>query len=120
MRLRRDESRGNATVAMLTVIGLVAMATAVALAVAVAIQTRHRAVAAADAAALAVAADALAGPSSACTRGSELAARNGARLVSCVIADAIAEVTVQVSPPGVLAGFGPVVERARAGPASVR
>jgi secretion/DNA translocation related TadE-like protein len=113
-----DCSRGNATVTMLIVIGLVAAATAVALAVAVATQTRHRAVAAADAAALATAVDVLHGATSACAHGSELAARNGGHLVSCVVADAIADVTVQVTPPGVLAAFGPVTARARAGPAS--
>jgi secretion/DNA translocation related TadE-like protein len=114
----RGRTEGNATVVMLTAICLVALATGLALAIGIATQTRHRAVAAADAAALAAAADAVDGAPSACAQGIELAARNGARLISCVVADAIAEVTVQMSAPGVLARFGPVVARARAGPAS--
>jgi secretion/DNA translocation related TadE-like protein len=113
-----DGSSGYGTVVMMTVICLVAVATVVALAVGVATQTRHRAIAAADAAALAAAANTLDGPATACARGSELATRNGGQLVSCVVVDAIAEVTVKVTPPGVLARFGPVVARARAGPAS--
>jgi secretion/DNA translocation related TadE-like protein len=114
---RRDES-GSATIVMLTGIGVVAMATALALAIGVATQTRHRAGAAADAAALAAAAAALDGGSQACARGGELAERDGAQLVSCVVANGIADVTVSVKPPGLLASFGPTTARARAGPAS--
>ena len=106
-----------ATIAMPTVIGLVAAVTAVALAVGVATETRHRAQGAADAAALAAASDAIGGPAAACELGRRLAERNDGRLVSCVVRDAIADVTVQITPPGVLAAFGPVVARARAGPA---
>ena len=113
-----DAAEGSATILMLTGIGLVAVVTAVVLAVGVATQVRHRAGAAADAAALAAASSALQGGSAACARGGELAARNGAKLVSCELTDGIADVTVSIDAPGPLAMFGSVTARARAGPAS--
>jgi secretion/DNA translocation related TadE-like protein len=119
--MRRDpasSTRGSATVLMLAAIGMVLALTAVVFAVSVAEQVRHRAGAAADAAALAAAASALDGDSAACDRGADLATRNGAKVVSCSIADGISDVTVSITPPGLLAGFGPVTARARAGPAS--
>jgi secretion/DNA translocation related TadE-like protein len=117
-RDRGRGSRGSATVAMMAAIGLIAVATMVALALGFATATRHQAVAAADAAALAAAAAAIDGPASACARGRDLASRNGGQLVGCIVVDAIADVKIEVRPPGVLAVFGPVVARARAGPAS--
>jgi secretion/DNA translocation related TadE-like protein len=113
-----DAERGSATVLTLAGFGLVVALTVVVLAVGVASQVRHRAGAAADAAALAAAASALDGGSAACARGADLAALNGARLVSCVVGDGIADVTVSVEPPGMLAVFGLAKARARAGPAS--
>ncbi|HVU60280.1 MAG TPA: Rv3654c family TadE-like protein [Mycobacteriales bacterium] len=114
-----DATRGSATVLMLAGIGLVLVLTGVVVMVGVADQVRHRAGAAADAAALAAAASALDGENAACDRGADLAARNGATLVSCSITDGISDVTVAMTAPGVLAGLGPVRARARAGPASV-
>lgn len=115
----RKASEGSATVAMLTGIGLVVAATGVVVALGVGAETRHHAQGAADAAALAAAADALVGPAGACERARELAAANGARLEGCSLTNAIADVQVSVDLPGALRPLGPVVARARAGPASV-
>jgi secretion/DNA translocation related TadE-like protein len=117
-RFHEAATRGSATIVMMTGIGVVAMATALALAMGLATQTRHRAGAAADAAALAAASSAIDGPLVACARALELAARNGALLVGCLVVDGIADVTVAVEPPRLLAAFGPTTARARAGPAS--
>lgn len=111
-------SRGSATITMLAGIGVLALITVVALAVGLASQTRHRAEAAADAAALAAATAAVEGAPAACDRGRELAERNGGELIRCVMTDGISDVTVSVSPPGLLARFGVATARARAGPAS--
>lgn len=119
MRPRDDDaSRGSATVLMLAGMGVVLAFTGVVLMISVAEQVRHRAGYAADAAALAAAASALDGDSAACGRGADLAALNGAKLVSCSVRDGISDVTVSVEPPGVLAQFGLVQARARAGPVS--
>ena len=115
----RRASEGNATIAMLAGIGVVVLATGLSLALGLGTEGRHRAQSAAIAAALAAAADALAGPAGACERGRQLALANGARLQSCAVADAIADVTVAIDLPGALRALGPVTARARAGPASV-
>ncbi|HVS67194.1 MAG TPA: Rv3654c family TadE-like protein [Mycobacteriales bacterium] len=115
----REASEGSATVAMLAGIVFVVAATAVALALGLGLDVRHRAQGAADAAALAAAADSLAGSAGACERAREIAAANGARLRSCSVVDAIADLTVSIELPGVLRAIGPVMARARAGPASV-
>lgn len=120
MTRRFEGDKGMATVVVMTVIGLLAGAAALGLAIGIAVETRHRVQAAADAAALAAAGDAISGSAAACNRGADLARRNGAHLTSCLIHDAIADVRVEARPPGTLAIFGPVVARARAGPASAR
>jgi secretion/DNA translocation related TadE-like protein len=104
---------------MLAGIGVVVAATVVALALGVGLEVRHRAQGAADAAALAAAADSLAGPAGACERAREIAAANRARVRSCSVTDAIADLTVSVELPGALRPIGPVTARARAGPASI-
>ncbi|MGN6475217.1 MAG: Rv3654c family TadE-like protein [Mycobacteriales bacterium] len=114
-----EPSQGSATIAMLTGIGLVVAATGVVIALGVGADMRHRAQGAADAAALAAAADALVGQAGACERARELATANGARLEGCSLTNAVAEVRVSVELPGALRRLGPVVARARAGPASV-
>jgi secretion/DNA translocation related TadE-like protein len=113
----RPGERGSATITTLAGIGVVAFATAVALAVGVLTQVRHRADAAADAAALAAAASAIQGAPDACERGRELANRNGAQLIRCTVVNGIADVTVTMRAPSVLAAFGRATARARAGPA---
>ena len=112
-----ENARGSATILMVSVIGLIVTVAMVAVAIGVATETRHRAVAAADAAALAAAADVIDGPGAACARGRSLAVANGGRLVSCLVTGSIVEVKVATDPPGLLARFGAVVARARAGPA---
>jgi secretion/DNA translocation related TadE-like protein len=104
---------------MLAAIGVVVVATLLALVLAVGTEVRHRAQAAADAAALAAAADAIAGEAGACERARELAVANGAQLRTCSLADSISDLTVSIELGGMLRPFGPVVARARAGPASI-
>lgn len=79
--------------------------------------TRHRAEAAADLGALAAAAYALDGSAAACDRAWRVADRMGVRLSRCALDgwDAVVEVTA--TPPGLIARFGTVSARARAGPA---
>jgi secretion/DNA translocation related TadE-like protein len=100
-------------------IALVVAATVVAFGYAVATLERHRAAAAADASALAAALDAVRGPGVACSDAAALARRNDASVSRCELAGSVAEVTVSVRLPGVLAGFGPAIGVARAGPASL-
>lgn len=121
MNARKADLRdaGFATVWVVAAMALVVAATAVALGYAVATFERHRAAAAADASALAVALDAVRGPGSACSAGAALARRNGASVTRCELAGSVAEVAVAVRLPGVLAGFGPAIGVARAGPASL-
>lgn len=115
----RGASEGSATITMLAAIGVVVIATGVALALCLGTEIRHRAQAAADAAALAAAADAIAGDAGACERARQLAGANGAQLRTCSVVDSISDLSVSIELPGVLRPLGPVIARARAGPASV-
>jgi len=113
---RRDQD-GAATVFVLAVAGAVLAAGGVGSAVGEAVLLRHRAGVAADAAALAAALRATAGGEHACERAAELARRDGARLVACIVRGPIAEVSVTVSADGWLAWLPPIRLNARAGPA---
>jgi secretion/DNA translocation related TadE-like protein len=115
----RRASDGSATIATLGGVSVIVVGTVVAVALGFGTEVRHRAQAAADAAALAAAADAIAGQAAACERARQFADRNGARLQSCAVHDAIADLTVGIDLPGMLRPLGPVVARARAGPASI-
>ncbi|HEX3823721.1 MAG TPA: Rv3654c family TadE-like protein [Mycobacteriales bacterium] len=113
------EDSGFATVWVVAAIALVVAATAVAGGYSVATLERHRAAAAADASALMVALDAVRGPGLACSDAALLARRNGASVTDCVLQGSVAQVAVRVQLPGLLAGFGPAIGVARAGPASL-
>lgn len=113
----RRGSDGSATVWSLIVVLVVWAAAAVASLEVAAVQTRHRAAAAADAAALAAAADGGLDPVSACAAARTAADRVGGRVRSCTMTGPYAVVAVAVSPPAPLTWAGPVVARARAGPA---
>lgn len=112
-----SEDEGSATP---VVLGLCAVLSAVAVlltalgSVAVA---RHRAAAAADLAALAAASAVLEGAPEACARAQVVAIAQGARLASCALTGAVADVVVEVGPPGRLGALGTARVRARAGPA---
>ncbi|MEU6365404.1 Rv3654c family TadE-like protein [Streptomyces sp. NPDC046931] len=108
--LRPD--RGSATVWVVCLIGAFCAVFAVLLAQGQAVLARHRAAAAADLAALAAADHWMEGGEAACARAGQVAVAQGDRLVRCVVAGEISDVTVaSVSGP-----FTAEV-RARAGPA---
>jgi secretion/DNA translocation related TadE-like protein len=110
----RDE-RGAATVfavACLAVLLLVGSALGV---VAAMVRAHRTAQSAADLAALA-AASALARGRDPCASGADVAAANGAELVSCEMRDRDAMVTVEVAGPRWLGQTGDLTAQARAGP----
>lgn len=79
---------------------------------------RHRAAGVADLAALAAAERALSGAGPACQAAAQVATAGGARLRSCAVTGDVAEVVVEIRPPGPLGSFGVAAARARAGPAT--
>jgi secretion/DNA translocation related TadE-like protein len=103
--------RGSATVWAAIATTTMCAVFAVVLGLGQAVVARHRAGAAADLAALAAADHALRGPAEACGRAIEVAAAQGAEVVSCALGGEVADVKVRVS-------FGPYAPtvRARAGP----
>jgi secretion/DNA translocation related TadE-like protein len=101
---------------VVTAVALVGAATAVALSYGAAVVDRHRAAAAADAVALDVALKAIEGPAMACREAALLGRLDGARVSRCDLQGTIADVSVSVRLPGLLARFGSAVGRARAGP----
>lgn len=113
---RGDRGAGAALVLAVTALLLLVAATAATL-VAVAV-ARQRAAAVADLAALAAAAHALDGPVAACVWAGRTSAADGGRLLTCVLDGDVADVTVEVRPPGPLGRLGAATSRARAGPAS--
>ncbi len=111
------EDEGAATP---VVLGLCAVLSAVAVlltALASVAVARHRAAAAADLAALAAAGAVLEGEPAACARAGQVASAQGGRLVSCALTGELADVVVEVRPPGRLGELGTARVRARAGPA---
>ncbi|MGW5254120.1 Rv3654c family TadE-like protein [Streptomyces sp. NPDC004012] len=104
--------RGSATVWAVCLTGALCAVFGVLLAQGEAVLVRHRAAAAADLAALAAADHWTEGDEAACTRAGRVAGTQGGRLVRCVVAGEVSDVTVaSVSGP-----FTAEV-RARAGPA---
>jgi len=79
--------------------------------------TRHRAEAAGDLAALAAAANAASGAERACAVARRVTDRMTVGLVACELRGWQAIVSVEATPPGVLARFGTARATARAGPA---
>lgn len=116
---RADEGSGT-VLAVLLVAALLAV-TAAGLVLGAAVMASHRARLAADVAALAAASAAQRGQGqgAACGGAAQVAAANGARLLSCVLAGA--DVDLSVAVPAGLAGSltgADAVARARAGPAT--
>lgn len=110
----RDE-RGTATVAVLSLIGVVLLVAAAAAAVLGAAVAHRQAQAAADLAALSGAAAAEQGDD-ACGAAADVARANGGDLADCHLEGDDVLVSVTVDVPGGLAVLGEVRARARAGP----
>jgi secretion/DNA translocation related TadE-like protein len=109
--------RGSATVWVLALAGVLALAALAALLVSGAVVARHRAGAAADLAALTAAGAAVAGEADPCAAATRIAGANGAHLRRCsvdagAVAEVVTEVDVRLGPLGVRQATG----RARAGP----
>lgn len=117
MRSGRSQA-GSATVWALIVVLLIWVAAAVAVIETLVIQTRHQADAVADAAALAAASEGGLDPVAACGAARDVSAAHRARLVTCLVAGPAVTVEVSLPPPRALGWAGPVVARARAGPAN--
>lgn len=113
-RLRGDG--GVATVLVLSLALVLALVGGLAASLAAVAVARQRSAAVADLAALAGAARAVDGPAAACARAEQLAADNGATLLSCRLVGSVAEVVAQVRPAGPLGRLGAASARARAGP----
>lgn len=112
----RHGDRGSATLwAAGALCAVLVLATAV-IALGAAAITRHRAVAAADLAALAAAAYGADGSEQACDRARWVTDNMRVELVSCRFDGWDVLVEVSAPPPDLLAGFGAVSARARAGP----
>nr|BFD92081.1 hypothetical protein KitaXyl93_34410 [Kitasatospora sp. Xyl93] len=116
----RGPDAGSATVWLVALAMLGTAVFAATIAVGSAVAARHRAESAADLAALAAADRLLLDPDGGCARAAELAAVQGAGLVSCAVdrsADAV-EVVAEVGVRGLPARLpvGPARARARAGP----
>ncbi len=115
----RSGSDGSATVWALIVVLVTWTATAIGVLEVAAVQQRHRAGAAADAAALAAAGEGGLDPVVACAAARAAAAQVGGRLRSCAMSGPYAVVAVAVPSPDPIEWLGPVVARARAGPAGL-
>lgn len=117
----RRRGRGDAGVAgvlVLALAGVLMLAGAVSASLAAVAVARQRAASAADLSALAAAEQALLGQRAACARAGRVAQAVGARLRTCTLTGSIAEVEVQVRPPGRIGQLGQASARARAGPGS--
>ncbi|MEU9338388.1 Rv3654c family TadE-like protein [Streptomyces sp. NPDC048290] len=103
--------RGSATVLSLAVVAVLCVVFGTVLALGQAVVVRHRAAGGADLAALAAAEYWAQGPTAACARAEEAARAHGVRLVRCVVAGQVSDVTAA-------SGRGPFETevRARAGP----
>ena len=117
--MRRGD-RGAGAVLVLGLAALLALVSATAAALVAVAVARQRAAAVADLAALAAAQHALRGPGSACGWADRVATADAARLVGCALTGDVAEVTVEVRPPGPLGRLGTATSRARAGPSGAR
>lgn len=110
--------RGAGAVLVLGMAALLALLSSTAAALIAVAVARQRAATVADLAALAAAQHALEGSASACGWAGHTTAADAGRLVSCRLDGDVAEVTVEVRPPGPLGRIGAATSRARAGPAS--
>jgi secretion/DNA translocation related TadE-like protein len=115
MRRLRGEGGAGAVLVLCTA-ALLALVGATAASLAAVAVARQRAAAVADLAALSVAQHALEGPSRACGWALRTAAADGGRIRSCVLVGDVAEVVVEVRPPGWIGRIGSASSRARAGP----
>ncbi|MET8826597.1 Rv3654c family TadE-like protein [Streptomyces sp. NPDC004610] len=105
--------RGSATVVSLAVVAVLCVVFGTVLALGQAVVVRHRAAAGADLAALAAAEYWARGSTAACARGREAARAHGVRLVRCVVAGEVSDVTAASG-----RGLFEAEVRARAGPAT--
>jgi secretion/DNA translocation related TadE-like protein len=112
----RDDE-GSATVLAAAAVGVLVLLLGLGLQLGAAVLARHRAEAAADLAALAAARELVMGLDVACARGGEIAAAQGARMVSCTASGWSVTFVVVVSCRCVPSVSSDAVGRARAGPA---
>lgn len=115
--MTRDD-RGAGAVLVLGLAALLALVAATAAALTAVGVARQRAAAVADLAALAAAQHALDGPAVACGWAGRTTAVDAGRLLRCRLDGDVAEVWVEIRPPGPLGRLGTATSRARAGPAS--
>lgn len=115
--MTRDD-RGAGAVLVLGMAALLTLVAATAAALIAVAVARQRAASVADLAALAAAQHALEGPAAACGWAGRTSAADAGRLLGCRLDGDVAEVTVEVRPPGPLGRIGAATSRARAGPAS--
>jgi secretion/DNA translocation related TadE-like protein len=116
-RLRpRQSDDGMATVWAACGIAALIVVAAVVWTLGAAVVARHQAGNAADLAALAAAGHADGGRDVACRHAGDIAERMGVQVRECRLAGWDALVTVEAGGPGLLARFGRVTARARAGP----
>ena len=112
------DDRGAGAVLVLALAAVLTLLAATAAALTAVAVARQRAAAVADLAALAAAEHALEGPVAACAWAGRTTAADTGRLLSCRLIGDVADVTVEVRPPGPLGRIGAATSRARAGPAS--
>lgn len=110
--------RGSASVLVLGLSAVIAVAVVAAAVRGVAVVDRHRVEAAADLAALAGAQSVLEGAGEACAQAASIARANGARLVRCALSGDVIEVEVASDLRLGRLGTWVVTGRARAGPAT--
>ncbi|GIH70253.1 Rv3654c family TadE-like protein [Sphaerimonospora thailandensis] len=116
---RPRAERGSATVWAVGIMAIIWVAALVVVQIGTARVARHRAQSTADLSALAAASWALAAPGQACERARTIAMANGARLRSCSLSGATADVAVVVEFALPLTGSRTAIGIARAGPVSV-
>ncbi|MEJ2866062.1 Rv3654c family TadE-like protein [Actinomycetospora flava] len=110
---------GSATVLAAAAVGVLIALLGLGLQIGAATLARHRAESAADLAALAGAREAVRGADVACARSTEVAERNGARLVDCAVEGWSVTVITATSCRCLPSVSGEATGRARAGPVAV-
>lgn len=116
--LTADRDRGSASVWVLGLAAVLALAVTAAVLAGSAMVLRHKASAAADLSALAAASTALDGPTAACAAAAEVVAGMDAQLTSCTLSGRVAEVRVTVTADLGLVGEVTAEGFAWAGPVS--
>ncbi|ETK34428.1 Rv3654c family TadE-like protein [Microbispora sp. ATCC PTA-5024] len=112
----QDPDRGAATIWMVALMAMIWMSAMVVVHVGVARVARHRAQNAADLSALAAASWAIARPEDACEHAGDIAAANGAEVVSCAVSGGVADVSTTVPFTAPTLGRRVATGVARAGP----